>query len=165
MLEIINYITWDKIALIFSSGLLVYFLDKYFSRAKVKIRNLSLCNMLTAADGLVFDIENVGGQLTSLEPICTIEGMVSGKFVTYDLHIKPEECKLEPHSSRQIIAWAGDDATELLKMWFIFVNIKLTKGRNVKKRYLNILLKEIGFFRLDWGRFLYKWFGYLPDNY
>ena len=168
--NIIEYFSANPLKILFviaGSGGIVYWWKLYRSRPKLKVRLLSeeynsidLTNMEVKS---IFEVENIGGSSTSLEPNVLFTGYtpkkerrcISQSFIENDR-------SLPPFTSKQftLISKEGDKYPYLHFRTYLF---RLTRGNNKRLRILSADKEHIGNFRHFIGLALFKMLNIMPD--
>ena len=153
--------------LIVGSGGIVYWWKLYRSRPKLKVRLLSeeyksidISNMEIKS---IFEVENIGGSTTSLEPIVTFTGYtpkkerkcISQSFIE-------TERNLPPFTSKKFTLIAKESG-KYPYLHFRTYLFRLTRGNNKRLRILSADKENIGNIRHFIGLALFKFLNIMPD--
>jgi len=160
------------LSLVGGSGGLVYWVDRYLNRTrlKVKIMDLGLHKKPGEPQStLVFEAENLGTKPTSLNSQIILYGFVPKsvqrgtakkiKRKKYTFHIESSDRTLQPNVPKVIKAKADIDSMTPF-LWFMSYIITPTRGNTCKVRVRSASKTELNFFQ-----YLLELSGYILFNY
>lgn len=149
LIDILKYFKTDPmriLALIGGSGGLVYWIDRYQNRMRVKIKLIDLGLFQKQGESkstLIFEAENLGTKPTSLKSQVFLYGFLpkdvqreSAKKIRrkkYVFQIESSERTLQPNVPKIIKAKANVDPMALF-LWFMTYVISPTRGKTCKIR-------------------------------
>ena len=174
LIKLIDYFTDDPmrvLALIGGSGGLVYWLDRYKNRARLRVRLLDLGLSPHYGENearIRFEAENFGTVPMSLKPIVYLKGIIPKvmrrtpekklKISSYSYEIRASDRSLPPHVPKTFEAYSeADDMRPFL--WFMTYTFTPTRGKSRKVR-----IRSSDNFRLSYGRYIWELAAYAVAN-
>jgi hypothetical protein len=141
-----------------------FYIDKFRTRIRIKVRELDLTLFDTTIRKITFEAENVSSILTSFEPYFTLTGYSpERKKQTYTFTIEGNDRQLPSHVSRHFTGQHNNtDNRIIVFLWFMTFRLPLSRGRCVRVRFTNSDFVPIGFIKFQWARLLFIWFGRVP---
>lgn len=141
-----------------------FYIDKFRSRIRIKVRKLDLTPLDTTIRKITFEAENVSSTLTSFEPHFTMTGYSpERKKQKYTFAFAGNDRQLPPHVSRLFTGQhSNTDNRIIIFLWFMTFRLPLSRGSCVNARFVNSEFVPIGFIKFHWTRLLYIWFGRVP---
>jgi hypothetical protein len=162
LIDLLKYFKTDPmriLALVGGSGGLVYWIDRYQNRVRIKIKLIDLGLFQKQGESkstLIFEAENLGAKQTSLESQIFLYGFIPKvvqrdsvkkiKRKKYVFQIESSERTLQPNVPKTIKAKANvDQMTPFL--WFMTYIITPTRGKTCKIRVRSANKTVINFFQ------------------
>ena len=159
------------LALIGGSGGLVYWLDRYKNRTRLRVRLLDLGlnpHYGESQARIRFEAENFGTAPMSLEPTVYLKGIIPKvmrrtpgkklKISSYSYEIRSPDRSLPPHVPKTFEAYSeADDMRPFL--WFMTYIFTPTRG-NLRK----IRIRSADNFQLSYGKYIWELGAYVVAN-
>ena len=157
LLEQISILAKDHAQLLAVLGALAapggvwFWVDKFRNRTKVVVRRFALEGGAFGGRGVVMELENLGNQLTSLEPtfICSFVSK-TGRRKQVIYRFQSHDRRLPPHEVKALIASHADPEPNIV----LFANHIAFSPRVTRGSLSPVLAKDIEFARINRISFL-----------
>lgn len=158
--------TLKLLGAIAAPGGIWFWIDKYRSRIRIKVRNFGLVRGDLSGRGISFELENVGNSNTSLEPIFSVSAYTPKRErQRFNFRIEGNERRLSPHDLLSVQGWHnGPENHAILFGWYMTFTLRLTRGRTVRLRVRNANFQQLGWMQFQWERVLFVLFGKLGKD-
>lgn len=166
MNEVFEYFYSDPLRILYllgGSGGIWFWIAKWRDRIQLKVRVIDegryISSQLNEKSYSEFEMENIGGRITSLQPIVILKAYApNGKFQRYEGEITALERDLSPHKPKEfrVVFNAGDVFEFLL---FRVYSFKLTRGHSKSLRVRSASHEIISPWRFIYELLCFKWFG------
>ncbi len=166
MNKIIEYFATDPLRILYllgGTGGIWFWIGQWRDRIRMRVRVIEegpfISDQMDKCSYLKCEIENIGGQTTSLQPTVLLKAYTpKGKFQSYEGKITELERDLPPHKPKifTVDFNAGDIYVFLL---FRAYSFKLTRGHSKSLRVRSASQKIISPWRFTYELLCFKWFG------
>jgi hypothetical protein len=132
----------DVMVLVGSTGGLWFLVDRFLKRPRVRVR------WIESGRTIEFEVENVGERITSLEPTIDLAARsIFGEKKRYQFEIGEENRTLPSHEAKRFVAKAIKPKDDLNFLWFANYRLRLTSGRDVTVRTVNVMSGAVSLWR------------------
>ena len=113
---------------------------------------------------LYIEAENIGRNKTSLEPTLIFSAYDADRnLVSYEFKILNESRSIDPFEPKMLVA-DTICSVSYIHMWYRSIKACPTQGLSSRVLLLNASNKEINWFQYEFGRLIFKIFGWVPGG-